>query len=474
MAVGPIPQECLFEPDSPGNSESEETRKAHVRSKRVFRQGVVEPELYPSRLSDMVPSDNVAHLIVLVVSLLDLSKLRLSYDDHGGVAYEPEQMLGIMLLAYALGITSAEEMASRCQYDIRFMLVARSLQPSVRTIRRFRVRLLAVVDEFFKQVLGICKEKKILKLERVSIDGTKLKSAASQLERWLDQKDRDLIEDAGLKVPECSDPDARLVRSPQGFVVGYNAQAAVDVENGLVVAYDVFQSSSDRALLPSMIDRVKELTGQNPVEVVADGGYDSYDSYQAAQDSKVEVIIAPQDKTALFWTPVSETEVVCPMGHSPTDTRNTKSNGKPCIEYSVPECPTCVFAAYCTKSGNGRVMKAPPGANPVLRVINAHYARSPDGKQALVERMASVEPLFGRIKGNKKMIRFRLRGLGKVRLEFGLMTMVENIMILGRTLLSRFERFGRLLLQCIANYCSIIWQATRGLKLRQHSCTTRC
>jgi transposase len=420
----------------------------------------------------MVPPANVAHLIVLVVSLLDLEALKMSYEDHGGVAYQPEQMLGVLLLAYALGITSAQEMESRCQYDVRFMLVADGLRPSVRTIRRFRLRLLTVMDEFFKQVLGICKQKKILKLERVSVDGTKIKSAASQLERWLDQKDRDLIEDAGLQVPECSDPDARLVRSAHGFVVGYNAQAAVDVESGLTVAYEVSQSSSDRALLPKMIQRVEELAGQKPVEVVADGGYDSYETYQAAEDSKVEVIVAPQDRTALFWTALSETQVVCPMGHSPTHERNTTSNGKPCIEYSVPECPTCVFAAYCTKSGNGRVMKAPPGANPVLRVINAHYARSPDGKQALVERMASVEPLFGRIKGNKRMVRFRLRGLGKVRLEFGLMTMVENIMILGRTLLSRCAHFYRLLLQCLACTFAIVWSTTRWQRVRQYSCIT--
>jgi hypothetical protein len=296
------------------------------------------------------------------------------------------------------------------------------------------------MDEFFKQVLSICKKEGILKLNRVAVDGTKIKSAASQLERWLDQKDRGLIEEAGLEVPECSDPDARLVRSAHGFLVGYNAQAAVGVESGLVVAYDVFQSSADRALLPAMIKRVEELAGQKPVEVVADGGYDSYDSYQAAEDSKVEVIVAPQDKAALFWTALSETEAVCPMGHSPTTKRNTSSNGKPCIEYSVPECPTCIFASSCTKSGNGRVMKAPVGANPILRVINAHYARSPDGKQALIERMASVEPLFGRIKANKRMGRFRTRGLENVRLEFGLMTLVENIIILARALGGRCAR----------------------------------
>jgi transposase len=436
-------QDCLFEPEIVALEDSVPRRKAHVRSQRVFRQGV-EPELYPGRASELVPPDNVAHLIVLVVSLLDLSLLKLSYEDHGGVGYEPDQMLGVILLAYALGITSCSEMEDRCKYDVRFMLVARGLQPDERTLRRFRLRLKTVMDEFFKQVLGICKEKKILKLERVAIDGTKIKSAASQLERWLDQKDRDLIEEAGLEVPECSDPEARLVRSAHGFVIGYNAQAAVDVESGLIVGHDVFDSSSDRALLPAMIERVEELAGQKPAEVVADGGYDSYESYQAAENSKVEVIVAPQDKTALFWTAISETEVVCPMGHSPTTKRNTTSNKKPCIEYSVPECPTCVFASSCSKSGNGRVMKAPPEANPVLRVINAHYARSPDGKQALVERMASVEPVFGRTKGNKNMVRFRLRGLNKVRLEFGLMMLVENIMILGRHLLRLFDRLQRI------------------------------
>lgn len=469
LAAVPTLQERLFEPDVAALEEPEGTRKPHVRSKRVFRQGV-EPELYPSRAGELVPDDNVARLILSVVPLLDLSRLKLSYEDHGGVPYDPEPMLGVMLLAYALGITSAQEMESRCLYDVRFMLVARGCRPDVRTIRRFRLRLAAVMDEFFKQVLAVCKEKKILKLERVSVDGTKIQSTASQLVRWFDEKDRDRIEDAGLEVPEGSDPNARLVRSAHGFIVGYNTQAAVDVESGLVVAYDVFQSSSDGALLPPMIERVKELTGRTPVEVVTDAGYDSYATYQAAEDCNVEVIVAPQDKSALFWTALSETVVVCPMGHSPTKQRNTTSNGKPAIEYSVPECPSCIFAKSCTESGQGRVMKAPPGTNPALRVINAHHARSPDGKQAMIERMASIEPLFGRIKGNKKMIRFRLRSLNKVRLEFGLMTLVENIMILGKALLSRCARPLGFLLQYVAYVCTIARRSTRQQTLRHLHC----
>jgi len=352
------------------------------------------------------------------------------------VAYAPRTMLSIVLLAWAQGIRSTREIADRCETDIRFMYVAEGAEPDYRSIARFLRRIAPAMEELQRQFVEACSEMGFLHLRRIALDGTKLRSAASQWKRWLKDADEEDLEEAGFEVPGTSDPEARAMRDSGGYVLGYNAQAAVDCDTGLVVASDVVDSRSDRGELSGMADGIASRCGEaaRGAELVADSGYDSHEGLQKCADLGLEAVVPPQDSSALFWTPVSEDEVVCPMGKSPTSTRQTGPGDAAGVSHHVRGCTSCRFFGYCCKTPEGRSLQAPAGCNPVLRVLQAHLARSPGGKEAMRERMATVEPFFGFVKWNRGMNRLHLRGLAGARLEFGLITLSRNVTILGRCL----------------------------------------
>jgi hypothetical protein len=94
-----------------------------------------------------------------------------------------------------------------------------------------------------------------------------------------------------------TDPDSRNVKTPRGYMQGYNVQAAVN-EHQIVVAAEVNADSSDFGHLEPMVDAARtELTAagvtDEPEVVVADAGY----WHQAQMDSIVSqgipVLIPP-------------------------------------------------------------------------------------------------------------------------------------------------------------------------------------
>ena len=52
---------------------------------------------------------------------------------------------------------------------------------------------------------------------------------------------------------------------------------------------------------------------------------------------------------------------------------------------------------------------------------------SPLGRQMITRRFATVEPVFGNLRGNKRLDRFTLRGRNKVDGQWKLYCMMHNI-----------------------------------------------
>lgn len=70
-----------------------------------------------------------------------------------------------------------------------------------------------------------------------------------------------------------TDPDSRVLLTKDGFIQGYNAQAAVDSHAQVIVAHELTNSMSDQAQLVPLLDRSRANLGRNPVEISADAGY---------------------------------------------------------------------------------------------------------------------------------------------------------------------------------------------------------
>ncbi|MCK1718244.1 transposase, partial [Bradyrhizobium sp. 141] len=70
-----------------------------------------------------------------------------------------------------------------------------------------------------------------------------------------------------------TDPDSRVMSTKNGFIQGYNAQAAVDGAHQIIVAHTLTNSPSDQAQLAPLLDAIKANLGKNPDEASADAGY---------------------------------------------------------------------------------------------------------------------------------------------------------------------------------------------------------
>ncbi|WP_228409440.1 transposase [Radiobacillus deserti] len=95
--------------------------------------------------------------------------------------------------------------------------------------------------------------------------------------------------------------------------------------------------------------------------------------------------------------------------------------------YECEECSGCPLKEKCTKAkGNRRVYY-----NPAFEQLKKEARENlwcDKGARIYARRKVEVESVFGHIKGNRSFRRFSLRGIDKVRIEFGLVAMAHNFL----------------------------------------------
>jgi transposase len=175
-----------------------------------------------------------------------------------------------------------------------------------------------------------------------------------------------------------TDIDSRPVRTPRGFIQGYNAHA-VATEEQIVIAADLTTSSRDQGLLEPMITAAHQqlaAAGSDPPQVVlADAGYWVGDQIQRLMADGMTVLIPPD-------------------GHTRTTPEPRRRGGL--YEF--------MRSALTSDPGGGL------------------YAR----------RMTAIEPIFGQTKFNRRADRFRRRGLKACQAEWRLITATHNLLKLWR------------------------------------------
>jgi len=172
-----------------------------------------------------------------------------------------------------------------------------------------------------------------------------------------------------------TDPDSKPIPIGFGFVQGYNAQAAVN-EQQIVLAAEITNNSTDFSQLDPMVTAIwgeMERAGikQLPEAVAADAGYwNEQHMDEVVANKHIPVLVAP-DKGS----------------------RGTPRRG--------------------WRGGRYAWMRNVLG--------------SENGRQRYRKRKQTTEPTFGNTKHNKAVLRFHRRGRIKVRLEWRLMMMTENL-----------------------------------------------
>jgi transposase len=132
------------------------------------------------RIEDCIPPTHLARFIVSMISELDLSAIYAAYGAKGGIAMAPEIMLGLLFYGYATGVFSSREIERATHESIPFRFIAGNHHPDHDTIAAFRRRFLVEIQALFVQVLERAIAAKILVIEDISLDGTKIHADASK------------------------------------------------------------------------------------------------------------------------------------------------------------------------------------------------------------------------------------------------------------------------------------------------------
>jgi len=184
-----------------------------------------------------------------------------------------------------------------------------------------------------------------------------------------------------------TDPESRIMMGSDGFVQGYNAQAAVEPALQLIVGQSVTPAPNDKEQVAPMVEVIAQQSGQRPTELLADSGYCSeknLEHLETAGESRqpVKVYVA-------------------------TGKQKHGEHRRPCPRGPLPK-----------------------NATRVERMKRKLQTKA--GRAVYAARKTIVEPVFGQIKQARGFRQFLLRGLSKVRGEWALVCLTHNILKLYR------------------------------------------
>jgi transposase len=468
-----------------------------------------------SCLEDLVPSDHPVRLIDKIVdSIVESDRVRFEKEretEVGRPRYHDSMYIKLYLYGYFNGISSSRKLEIETHRNKEVIWLIGGLCPDHWTISNYRKDKGEDIKYVTKKFREFLKDSGYIKLKTVAIDGSKVKAYTNRemltiekiekklegiekktedylskilendrrdevleeienegiepvngkyLEKIIEmqkeleklQKQKEILQRENRKYISSFDPEARLMKSRDGKIPGYNVQIAVDAEHKLIADSEVLTDETDMDLLPLMVESIKEELGKAPEEALADRGYNNPSKIEALEKSETEIkiytsqSITTRDKEVIdFKYDQEKDQYVCSEGkHLVLVRRNVLKNKSLLNVYQGKECDGCLIRTQCTKSKKGRIYN---------RYLNQQWRDeyktkmiSRMGKARLAIRKTLVEHPFGTIKYLMGKIPLKLRGKEKVSTEINLYTTVYNL-----KRLFNIEEFGDLI-EIIENY----------------------
>jgi transposase len=137
--------------------------------------------LLPPSLTDWLPQDHLAWFVLDAVEQIDLADFYKKYrvDGVGNCAFHPSMMVALLIYSYCSGERSSRKIEKNCQTDVAYKVITANQHPDHSTISRFRKDNQSHLKKLFLEILRLCAEAGLVKLGKVSLDGTKVKANAS-------------------------------------------------------------------------------------------------------------------------------------------------------------------------------------------------------------------------------------------------------------------------------------------------------
>jgi hypothetical protein len=401
--------------------------------------------------------DNQPHFTTLAAFISELgdavaklfAQVLLVCDRQGLIGREMFAIDGVKLPSNA----SKAKSGTRADYQRQ---VSKMEQAAKKMLARHRETDTAPLDE--RQAQREAKQ-----LER-------LQKEAKQLKNWLAAHPEDRMgPKGGVRQSNLTDNESAKMATGKGVIQGYTGVAAVDEKHQIIVEAQAHGTGSEQELLLPVVEALKPHR-TDTTALTADAGYHSeanlktlaeadIDAYlpdndyrsrderyqgQAAHKAKPDPLWdkRPKDtkptrfKPADFQFDPEQKTCICPAGKRLYGNGgNCTINGYRAIKFqgAKQDCEPCPLRAQCLKHPDKTktrqvaffLGKAPGHESHTDRMKTK--IDSPQGKAMITRRFATVEPVFGNLRNNKRLDRFTLRGRAKVDGQWKLYCLVHNI-----------------------------------------------
>lgn len=224
----------------------------------------------------------------------------------------------------------------------------------------------------------------------------------------------------------------------------YNAQ--ISTNNQIITNYSIHQNPTDTKTLKTHLDEFKKDFGMLPKELTADAGYGSEENYEYLEKNEVDAYVKynnfdnEQNKAYKSKNPFStdnfhydnkEECCFCPIGKKmkflKTIVEKTEGGYERTLwRFQARGCNKCPNKKVCCKTKKNRVIEISLRARE-LRAKAKERLTSEIGIAHRKKRPVEVESVFGMLKHNMGFRRFMLRGMEKVKIEFGLLALAHNL-----------------------------------------------
>jgi len=308
----------------------------------------------------------------------------------------------------------------------------------------------------------------IIKREAQKLE--RLQTEAQQLRDFLKKNPEDRKGSKGsIRLSNRTDNESAKMATSKGVVQGYTGVATVDEKAQIIVDAQAHGTGSEQELLLPVIKAVAALRNADTV-ITADAGYHSAANLKTLDEHQINAYIpdngyrkrderyadqcvhaAKPDplwnkarqakkskcfKSADFQLADDHSHCVCPAG------KRLYSNGSDCtingyvaIKFSgaKQDCVPCPLRNECLRTPEKTETRQVSFLQGKRDEQENHVERmkkkidSDTGRLMITRRFATVEPVFGNLRGNKRLHRFTLRGKAKVDGQWKLYCLMHNI-----------------------------------------------
>jgi hypothetical protein len=233
-----------------------------------------------------------------------------------------------------------------------------------------------------------------------------------------------------------TDTDATFMRMKDDrLLAAYNVMIGTNKQ--MIINYSIHQSAGETHLFSKHIDKLIKATSDKPGAVIGDSTFGSEENYTYLQEKGIVNYLKypsfhseqSNSKPGFIYNQ-DDDSFICADGRilkyfEPRKTKNVNGFESTAKAYKPETCDGCLLAESC-KKGAIRTVQRNENLESFKSEARANL-NSEDGIKLRKQRSIDVESVFGDIKENYGFRRFMLRGLDKVNVEFGLISIAHNI-----------------------------------------------